>query len=505
MFILKGELLIFNCACFLQTTFYFLLTTFNLYVNSPYHTSLIRYICFECLLLSADLQMAEYMQRNTRFYTLIFVGFSFLLNLVFLPSIAQTTQSISLEEAITLGLQNSKTLQVSRNKIELIQNRMEQMKNLFIPNINLSAQYNRLSDNITPFTVQLAPGVYRTLNPQILNQFSNRASISYNIFNGFRLTNTEENIKCLEQAIRLDADKDKLEIKYNIIQAYYQFLKLVQSKKYVENSIEQANARWTDITNFQKNGMALEIDVMKASLNKSNLETSLQEIETSLEVSNYSLDLLLGLNTSTKLVLNSPNNFTVSAVVADDYLQMALKNRIELQALDARKKAAEFNTKVVSGNAYPVITVGGNGYLNNPNQRVFPNEAAFKGTWDLGASVTWNPTLLYTNKTAVTEAKLNTFQLQLNKDILLDAIKQEVYSQYKNYKLSLLKIDLANKAKLYAMENVRVLKNKVDNHINVITDLLDGDIQLLQAEINVINASIDASLAYQKLIKTTGE
>ena len=53
-------------------------------------------------------------------------------------------------------------------------------------------------------------------------------------------------------------------------------------------------------------------------------------------------------------------------------------------------------------------------------------------------------------------------------------------------------------------ENLRITKNKYNNSLATITDLLEADAALLAAKINIINSRADASLAYYKLLESAG-
>jgi outer membrane protein TolC len=55
-----------------------------------------------------------------------------------------------------------------------------------------------------------------------------------------------------------------------------------------------------------------------------------------------------------------------------------------------------------------------------------------------------------------------------------------------------------------ATENYRLTESRFRNGLVGSTDLLEADSFLLQAQLNVINATVDAQLAYQRLLKATG-
>ena len=153
---------------------------------------------------------------------------------------------------------------------------------------------------------------------------------------------------------------------------------------------------------------------------------------------------------------------------------------------------------------FPTVNAGFNFYYNNPNQRVFPQTAKFKETWDAGISLNWNLSSLYTARASIRDAKINTKINDLLLGQIQDGIRSEQYSALKNYELSLQKIKMAEKTVEQAKENQRIMQNRFASSVAVFTDLLEADTQLLQAQINLVNAQYDAKITYYKYIKASG-
>ena len=86
-----------------------------------------------------------------------------------------------------------------------------------------------------------------------------------------------------------------------------------------------------------------------------------------------------------------------------------------------------------------------------------------------------------------------------------DAIRLEVKINYEAYQLAVKKIELSKIALSQSIENQRVVKNQFDNQLKLISDVLDADVMQLQSQINLINATSDAQLAYYKLMKSAGQ
>ena len=88
-------------------------------------------------------------------------------------------------------------------------------------------------------------------------------------------------------------------------------------------------------------------------------------------------------------------------------------------------------------------------------------------------------------------------------DQLNDNIRMEVNANYSAYKLALDKIQLNRQSIEQATENQRMTKDQYANGIKNITDMLNADNLLTVSEINMLNAKIDAEIAYAKLLKST--
>jgi outer membrane protein TolC len=151
----------------------------------------------------------------------------------------------------------------------------------------------------------------------------------------------------------------------------------------------------------------------------------------------------------------------------------------------------------------PVISGAFNYVYNEPNQREFIGPVEFKYAWDIGVRLSWNITGLFTNQFQTREAKIGIQQAQALHEDLTDNIKMEVNANYTAYKTALDKIRLNQDNIEQAVENQRMSKDQYQNGIKNITDMLNADNLVIVSQINMLNAKIDAEIAYAKLLKST--
>ena len=419
---------------------------------------------------------------------------------------SQTTKTLTLEEAVRLGIEASQQLKTSGARLDATKARTSQYWNASLPNVSLNSAYTRISDNVTPFSVKF-PGATDAvvLNPQVLNQFTNRLSAQAFVFTGWRAKNFFESAQFLQKAATLDIERDRVEVKNNIVAAYLNLLRLQTSKQIVAESGNVLRTRLSDVKNFVKNGTALENDQLKAEIAVSQLDLSASDLNNAIEVANFNLGLMLGLLTDTRIEVDKKMLFEEKSIANLPVYLAALDTRPDIAAADLRRQATLKNVDIARGALYPTVSVGGNFVYNNPNQRVFPQQDAFKGTWDLGVQLSYNLTSLYTTKAQIQEAQANVAVSNAQRQQITEGAKMEVNANYYAYQSALEKIKLTEKVIVQATENQRVMKNRYAAQVILIGELLEADSLVLQAKLNLESAKTDAEAAYYKLQKSVGK
>ncbi|MEZ7888392.1 MAG: TolC family protein, partial [Cloacibacterium sp.] len=123
---------------------------------------------------------------------------------------------------------------------------------------------------------------------------------------------------------------------------------------------------------------------------------------------------------------------------------------------------------------------------------------------NIGLGVSYNLDNLWKKNSSLLKSQAREKQLEANNELLNDHIKLELNKDFQNSNLAKKKIEVYERALEQATENYRITKNKYDNGLANITDLLEADAALVGAKVNVINSRADAALAYKKLLQTSG-
>ena len=414
----------------------------------------------------------------------------------------QQEKILSLQDAISLGLKHSQQIKNDSLNLKIANSKLKQSKTNNLPQVSIAANFLRLSDNITPFTVSLPTGNV-VLNPQILNQSYNAVQARQMIFAGGKLRNADKIAALEEQAITFDIQKSKSDLSYQMITLWYNLYSSKQTKKLLQSNIILLQNQKMDANNFVNQGILLENEVLKIDLAISTLESSLADIDNGILFLKNNLRILTGLDQNVLVDIseflpeNARNNENLSTLIA-----AAIRNRAELKVLSIRQQQATLGSKIAKSNYLPTLTGIGSFNYDQPNMRVFPNEATFTGTYFAGLSLNWNITDLFTNKNKVAESKFGEQKLENAIEQAKEGIEIEVNADYNNYQSALQKIAIANKSIAQATENFRVEQNKFKANNASSTDFLNANTQLLNARIAFATAQAAADLAYQKLLKS---
>lgn len=415
---------------------------------------------------------------------------------------AQDIKKLSLPEAITLGIANSKNLKRSQNKVDEAIAKLNTVKDNALPTAKASFLYNHAE--IPTNTLKIGGGNPIQL-PKRADAFVGTAAVEQLIYGGGKLKYAEESTRLLTDVARLDADKDKEEISYAVINTYYALFKVTQSKKVIAQNLESIDSQLKQAKRFFEQGIVTKNDVLRFQLQEANVLLTEMEAENNRKIINYNLDIMLGLNEATEIEIAAPDAELKSAAPLDSYMQMGFAGRQELKQLDIQNSVADVNIKSVKANTLPTVGVGANLYYINPSGSFIPPTDQYIMPVTLGANVSWNIGNLWTNKHKVIDAKIQQKEIGLQKAIFSDQVKTEINRNYQNYQLSLARIKVLETSIAQAAENDKLLASKYKNNVASAIDRIDAETLLYQAKINLELAKADAGLAYYTLLKSTGK
>jgi outer membrane protein len=421
--------------------------------------------------------------------------------------IAQEKVSLTAEQAIASGMENSKSLHSSMMKVEYADARSSETRNMLFPTLKFSGSYTRLSEvppfEIGPFGPIMPQKI--TISPAVLDNYSMRLTLQQPIFTGLRLLNSSKLASYSADAASDDYEKDKVDLIYNIQNSYWNVFKAIESKKVVDENVEQVKSHLKDVQNFFAQGIVTKNEVLKVEVQLSNIQVMQIDVLNNVRLSMIALNSLIGLPLETQIEIASPAEHQPNEYGdLNSLVQKAMENRSDLKAMDMRVKASETGVSIARAGWFPQIFLVGNYNYARPNQRIFPTQDKFKDTWDVSLSASldiwnWGATIHQTDQAQAQLSQARDGYAQIKDGITLD-----VTQSYFNFNQSKERISVAQKGVSQAEENYRITNDKFKSGLALNSDLLDAEAAQMQSKWNYVQALVDFNLADARLQKAIG-
>lgn len=431
-----------------------------------------------------------------------------LLLVTLLPALvlAQEKRVLTIDDAIQLGLQNSKLLHISAAKATAAEAKSSEANAARLPSLKLQAGYTRLSD-VDPFAVKLPSSATPiVISPTVLDQYTSRVLLQQPLFTGFRLEKSAAAADYSARASHFDVERDRVEMVYNVRSAYWNLYKAAEVRRALDDNVVQTQAHLSDVNNMMAQGLVTKNEVLKVEVQYSNVQLAQIEAANNVKNAMMSLNSLIGLALDTEVQIASVTKAqTEQSQPAEALAQLALVSRADVKAAEMRTNAADASVVAARGGWWPQLSLFSDLYYSRPNPRIMPTKDEFKDTWDVGVSLSWDIWNWGTTKHQSDQAEAIHRQTRYALEQLKDNVSLEVNQSYLALAHSKEKISVATKGVRQAEENYRMTKDKFMNGTATNTDLLDAEIALLQSKLNYTISLVDYELAQARLARALGK
>jgi outer membrane protein TolC len=413
---------------------------------------------------------------------------------------AQEKTSLTLDEAIHLAWAKSNEVSLANTKVDTKKHELESVKNNRYPDLKVSGQYQRLTN--ASIDLKINKNNSATAEPlPIVNQLMlGQVNASLPIFAGFKIQNSIKAYDNMYQAETAAALQTKEEVAMMVVNYYASLYKAQQTVELLKENQKSAQQRVTDFLQLEKNGIIPRNDLLKAQLQVSKLQLSLDRAISDLNIVNIELVSLLKMDSKTKLEIKESDfaDFQASTIPTND--ELALENRKDLESIRLQEKASLANVQIARSGYYPSISIIG-GYTALNLQNIITVQNAI----NIGVGISYDLSGILKNGSNVKIAESKALEIQNSEMMLTDDIKIQVQKAIEDYDLALKQDVVYNQAVEQASENYRIIKDKYDNGLSDTNDLLEADVEQLGSNINKTLARANVIQKYYELLSVSGQ
>jgi outer membrane protein len=411
---------------------------------------------------------------------------------------AQEKKILSLKAAVEMAVANSDAASLAKAKTETSKLELDVTKNNRYPSVKASGQYMKLSSANVDSNLQSNNGSSEPSAPLKVDQLMlGQVNASLPLFNGFKLTNSIRESESLYKAQTYSEKHSKEQIGLEVVELFANLYKAQQMSDLIEDNLKTADQRVKDFTAMEENGLIARNDLLKAQLQQSNVQLSLDNARKNTAIANHKLVTLLKLPETTEIEIDID---AVKRDMASNQGNVSQGERNDLKSLELKKQAAESGIRIAKSSYYPSLSLTG-GYIAFDLNNVLTVTNAM----NVGVGVSYDLSSIFKNSKNVKLAKSRVTETEIAVSQLNDDIREEIFQAQQNYGLSQKQSLVYEKAVEQSAENYRIVKDKYDNSLADTNDLLEADFQQLQAKINQALSKADVAQKYYELQFASGK
>ena len=440
-------------------------------------------------------------------------GVFFILSIC-LPNIYAQKSSI-LEAYIQTGLSNSLALQQQDFDLQKAQESIRQAKALFNPTLKFEANYTLASggrsinfpigDLLDPLYLKdfgiLSPARNQKIQFLPNNFQETKVSFAYPIYNSDLKYNRQIQSQLYESKAAQKASSEH-ELRYQITDAYLQYLKALEAEKIWVN----AKTVLTELRRFNeslvKNNVATRDVVATADYELSKADNEIYKLHSAQNTARAYFNFLINKDLQSDVLADTALlRSTAMAYQPDQLIQQALSNRQEFAALRAGQQAAETDVQRNAANAkLPDFYLGGSlgfqgfGYKFNREQAYALAQVGL--TYDLFDS---GQRKIKTQLARIESEKIRTQTTQAQQQIAL-----QVTQAWNDFDAARNTFSTAQAGLRAAEETFRIVNNKYRASQVLLLEFLDAQNRVTTARLQQLLAWSDVLVKEAALRKAAG-
>lgn len=422
---------------------------------------------------------------------------------------SQETKSLTLKNALTYALENKADAKKAKLKVENSAYQIQEVRSRALPQISANGglTYNPvLQTSVINGSSFGQPGT--TIQATFGQEWVSTAGVSLtqalfdqSVFTGLKAAKSTREFYLINEQLTEEQVIER--VANNYYQVYVQRQKLT-----VLDSTFKNTTKVKDIIKGQfDNGLAKKIDLDRILVKLSNINTQRQQVLNAVQLQENALKFYIGMPIETQIIIPQ-SQFEVTPIVFSETPNTT--NRTEYLLLKKQEQLLEFQKKADQSAYYPTLSLtAGYNYIGQGPKMPWGAKPADGVYWSDFSSIGLNLKVpLFTGfgtraKVRQADVNLRTVKEDLNDTKLgLDLAFENAKIQIDN------SVIIISNQKENAQLAQDVLSNTRNNYIHglaSLTDLLDAENALTEAQNNYTSAILDYKLAEIQLIKSKGE
>ena len=417
------------------------------------------------------------------------------------PLSAQTDSLfLTVGQLFELGMENSLPIQADKIRERQAKEQSQTARRAQLPDIEIG-----LNGGYVGQPILFERGLSHPTRPESPDWSQNYAlDLTQPIYQGGRIKHSIKQADIERQIALLQTRTDQADIKLGLLQQYMNLFSYYKQHEVLTRNIEESERRLKDIKRLKEEGLITNNDVLRSELQLTTDRLALQETENTLILLSQQLDILLGLDEHLYII---PDTSLLSHPTPTDsymqYVDEAYANDPAMLLARQQTLLAQNEVELTKADNRPTISLHAGNTLARPVQRTMAD--MYNNTWNIGLSVAYPLSSFYKNKHRLNAARLNVHLRQNEEEQLKQSSRLTIRTAYLRHQEAIDRVEALKLSVRQAQENYRIVQNRYLSQLAILTDLLDANSVLLDAELQLTTARTQVVYTYYELQHASGK
>ncbi|UCD94614.1 MAG: TolC family protein [Candidatus Zixiibacteriota bacterium] len=412
---------------------------------------------------------------------------------------------LTVEKVRDMAIQYNRQFQSVRKELDRARGEIIAARAGALPDISLDGRYSRNIQVREIFLPDFEGGEGFTKIPiSQKNDFDFSLSFTQPLYAGGKVSSAMSIARIYEKYSKEKVNEVESQIIFGAESMFYNAILARSNLEVLNSAYEQLSYNLEVVEKYYGQGMVSEYELLRARVEKLNLEPQRIAAESQLNISRKSLKSYLGLPLEEEIVLVSDLSDTmlVDLPPLDSLIPIALKNRPEIKQAELQKRGYDKAVRIAKGNwLFPSLDFNTTYQVTASSDDFRLNDKEISKTWT--ASLLLNIPIFDGARTIgeVRKAKVDYYQAVLGEQQKRDDIRLEVEQAHDNLMTAKKALDLQKETIGQAEEGTRIANLRYQSGVGTQLEVLSAQTALTDARTNFARAIYSFRLAKSALRK----
>lgn len=419
------------------------------------------------------------------------------------PAAARGAERLTPDAAVTMALDNHPVIRAAAAGVEGAEADRRAARSGWMPRVDLTEEWMRSTNPVFVFASKLGQERFGPMDfaidslntPDAFTNSATRLSLRQNIWDGGRTRLMNRAARIGVDAAELSGRRMREEIAFGARQAFWDTILAGRMLEVARTGERAAQANLELSAKLVDSGMAVPSDRMQAEVRAAEVRALRIRAEEGVEVARAALRRALGIAEDREFELDPPDLHPLPpGEEPESLVQRALASRADYREMQARIEQTEVGEKIATSGWYPEIGAGAQYEWNAMTP--FGNDGS---NWSVGASVRI-PIFSGLETTARRDkARAQRAQMLAHREAMAEGIRLQVRAAWADRESASERLRAADSALGSAEEALRIVRDRYEEGMAVIVELLGAEAARTQAQGNRVAAQRDLAVAMAAL------